>query len=114
MPETNLCDKLDEVAKGSVRKSAKEKELAEQGPAANKREAFVVDNKRQLRGLKKEEVLAICSKEGITYATLDRAKEDIVSKKTALAFGEEGSVDVPDESISSADLVKTGDGETVS
>ncbi|GBG68715.1 hypothetical protein CBR_g3257 [Chara braunii] len=113
-PGTNLRSKLDEAAKGSVKKSAKGKEHANQGAQTNNKEAFIFDNRCTLRGLKKDEVLAICAREGVTYTTLDRAKEDIVIKRVVLAFGESGPVDVPDDSNNSADLAKTDGVETTS
>ncbi|GBG63785.1 hypothetical protein CBR_g39329 [Chara braunii] len=102
---TNLKSRLDEVA---VRK---EKGVVEDevGPSNRKskvmtapsyvartvdRDTFVRENRRQLRGKKKKEVITIYEKEGVPYTTLELTKEVIVQERAAQAFeNEDGKKD---------------------
>ncbi|GBG72780.1 hypothetical protein CBR_g12348 [Chara braunii] len=88
-PRSEFRSKLDDVAaaKGT---SARKKVVArtdEQDVTLNNREAFMKDARKSLRRMKMDEVKALCAREGITYSTLDVAKEELVKKRTAQAFG---------------------------
>ncbi|GBG68229.1 hypothetical protein CBR_g2780 [Chara braunii] len=74
---TNLKTKLDEAVGGA---SLKDKGKRPVSPAeqACQRDVFVREARKQLRNLRKEEVIAICEKEGIEYTKLDPTKEAIV------------------------------------
>ncbi|GBG60249.1 hypothetical protein CBR_g3493 [Chara braunii] len=54
----------------------------------NDREVFLKDCRRELKPLKRDAVVAICENEGITYTTLEKAKEEIVQLRTRRACDE--------------------------
>ncbi|GBG83212.1 hypothetical protein CBR_g36826 [Chara braunii] len=110
-PGTNLRARMDEAAKASGSQPAKGKKPVE--VQMSQRDTFIADNRRILRPLKMDEVRILCTKEGVTYTTLDRAKEDIISKRVALAFGKQvadgGVQELSDDSAGgSADLGNAG------
>ncbi|GBG87755.1 hypothetical protein CBR_g45910 [Chara braunii] len=86
---TNLKSRLDDAACVSARKG-KGKVLDSPAKEAVDREAFVRNERKQLRALNKEAVVAICEQEGITYTTLDPTKEDIAQKRAPVVFDGEG------------------------
>ncbi|GBG87070.1 hypothetical protein CBR_g44526 [Chara braunii] len=96
---TNLKAKLDDAAGVSMRKTSLRisddaggasvrKGKAADNPTVqiNNRDAFLCDARKDLRKKNKEEILAICEKEGLTYSTLEPAKEAIAHLRTARAF----------------------------
>ncbi|GBG71510.1 hypothetical protein CBR_g8927 [Chara braunii] len=73
---TNLKAKLDEAV-GVSSKKDKGKCLVSPAKQACQREVFVREARKQLRNLKKEDIVGICKKEGVEYTTLNPTKEAI-------------------------------------
>ncbi|GBG67487.1 hypothetical protein CBR_g622 [Chara braunii] len=93
---SNLKTRLDEVAGPSARKTKKSDvaglaQSTEKDVDLNSKDAFLRAARKQLRGKKKEEVISICEKEGVTYTTLDPTKEAIAQKRTSRAFDDRGA-----------------------
>ncbi|GBG84442.1 hypothetical protein CBR_g38727 [Chara braunii] len=88
---TNLRTRLDEVAGPSSRKD-KGKAPASPDTQAVDRDVLLKNARRQLRNLKKDDVVAFCEKEGITYTKLDLTKEAIAQRRAGRAFGDDDTV----------------------
>ncbi|GBG89607.1 hypothetical protein CBR_g49397 [Chara braunii] len=124
---TNLKSKLDEAVGLSARATPGSKQGTVSAAKATKivdKDGFIADCGKQLKGMKKEGVMAICMQEGVTYSTLEKTKEDIVTRRVAKAFGKQ-QVSVPTDAIiieetsedtrtSSADLAQANGDEEVS
>ncbi|GBG42500.1 hypothetical protein CBR_g75926 [Chara braunii] len=80
---------LDKVAVATVDKGKRPMSPATQAVEANDRDAFLVETRRTLRPLKKDKVVTLCEKEGVTYSTLDKAKEELALKRADVAFGKD-------------------------
>ncbi|GBG71212.1 hypothetical protein CBR_g8515 [Chara braunii] len=114
---TNLKTKLDEAANDSARRAEKGKQptsMSKQAARANNKEGFMMDARRTLQGLKKDDIKAICDKEGVAYTTLDRTKEEIVLQCAAKAFestSNQATINVISEETEdvSADVAHAGD-----
>ncbi|GBG91555.1 hypothetical protein CBR_g52589 [Chara braunii] len=104
---TNLKSRLDDAACVSARKG-KEKVLDSPAKEAVDREAFIRNERKQLRALNKEAVVAICEREGITYTTPDPTKEDIARKRASVVFDGEGE----DKGVSVVEVTEDGDGNS--
>ncbi|GBG86111.1 hypothetical protein CBR_g41014 [Chara braunii] len=75
---TNLKSKLDEAADGSSRTmKAKDTPVV----LVSQREAALRDERKKLRNLKKDDVIAICEKEGMACTRLEDTKETIVQAR---------------------------------
>ncbi|GBG66788.1 hypothetical protein CBR_g68774 [Chara braunii] len=88
---TNLRNKLDDAAGPSACKDTGETVLA---GLVNRREIFVREERKQLRNLRKEEVISICKKEGIECTKLDPTKEAIIQGRADRAFESKNGTDV--------------------
>ncbi|GBG86994.1 hypothetical protein CBR_g44449 [Chara braunii] len=83
---SNLKTRLDKAA------TTAEKGKKQLGPAtlaveANDRDAFLAETRKYLKPLKKDKVMVLCAKEGVSYSTLDRTKEELALKRADVAFG---------------------------
>ncbi|GBG91348.1 hypothetical protein CBR_g52234 [Chara braunii] len=83
---SNLKSRLDKVAAGTMEKGKQPMTPAAQAFAANDRDAFLHETRKVLWPMKKENIVALCAKEGVTYTTLDKMKEEIANKRTDAAF----------------------------
>ncbi|GBG68708.1 hypothetical protein CBR_g3250 [Chara braunii] len=110
-PKSSFWEKLDEVdvvAGGSVPvpRTSKGKKKPCSGSEIgrdNDREALVRESKKEFHNLKKDDVMEICTKEGIKYTTLSETITEIINKCVERAFGkkpviQEVSDDVAGES----------------
>ncbi|GBG87606.1 hypothetical protein CBR_g45758 [Chara braunii] len=83
---SNLKARLDRVAAGTSDKGKRPLTPAAQAVAANDRDAFLMETKKVLRPMKKDEITVLCAKEGVTYTTLDKTKEEIAIKRVDAAI----------------------------
>ncbi|GBG77033.1 hypothetical protein CBR_g23359 [Chara braunii] len=83
---SNLKTRLDKVAT-TGKKGKKQLNPAVLAVEANDRDAFLAETRKFLKPLKKDKVVALCAKEGVTYSTLDKTKEDLALKRDDVAFG---------------------------
>ncbi|GBG79172.1 hypothetical protein CBR_g28888 [Chara braunii] len=121
MTQSNLKARLDEAAVQLTRKAGTGKEkvvpsltVKEKATPAplDSREVFLRKESKALRGMKKEEIMTICSKEDITYTTLEPTKEEIAQKRTTLIFDtDEGNVDKGKE-VSVFDVTEDGENDS--
>ncbi|GBG88474.1 hypothetical protein CBR_g47944 [Chara braunii] len=81
---TNLRKKIDAAAHASTAK----KKPAEASPVilVSHREATLRATRRELRNLKKDVVRHLCEEEGVTYTTLDAAKEAVAQARAEKAM----------------------------
>ncbi|GBG66107.1 hypothetical protein CBR_g55450 [Chara braunii] len=86
---SNLKTRLDKVATATAGKGKRPMSPATQAVEANDREAFLVDTRRALETLKKEKIVELFAKEGVSYSTLEKTKEELVLKRAEVAFGKD-------------------------
>ncbi|GBG66767.1 hypothetical protein CBR_g68753 [Chara braunii] len=96
---TNLKSKLDEAAGPSTRKTSctsAKKKMCAMSPAEqiDEREAFALMQRKRLKKLNKDQISAICDKEGIVYTKLEQTKEEIVCQRVARAFEDDKGKEV--------------------
>ncbi|GBG64979.1 hypothetical protein CBR_g48728 [Chara braunii] len=77
---TNLKSKMDAAAGVSTRKDVG-KGVVSLVVIVSQREAVLREERKKLRNLKKEDVVTICEKEGITYSKLETTKELIAQAR---------------------------------
>ncbi|GBG58757.1 hypothetical protein CBR_g157 [Chara braunii] len=102
---TNLKSRLDEAAGPSAHKppcsSSKKKGNSTPGIEMNDREAFVQQERKNLRKKNKEEIQRICREEDVAYTTLEPTKEEIIYRRVQWMFG----IDGPDKEKGKEDSV---------
>ncbi|GBG64431.1 hypothetical protein CBR_g44316 [Chara braunii] len=119
---TNLRAKLDDVAGPST---CKDKGRSVMAGSASRRDVFIREARKQLRNLRKEEIVSICEKEGIEYMKLDPTKKAIAQGRADRAFEVEvekesgkgkgkvdAVVDVPDDEGGNSDKSDEHDSTT--
>ncbi|GBG78177.1 hypothetical protein CBR_g26210 [Chara braunii] len=88
---SNLKTKLDGAAAATLDKGKRPMTPKTKSTTVNKRDAFLIEQRRFLKSKKKEDILTICADEGITYTTLEKTKEKIIHKRADAAFGKVGA-----------------------
>ncbi|GBG88573.1 hypothetical protein CBR_g48042 [Chara braunii] len=105
---TNLKTRMDIVAGVSTRKDHGVT-MASPMAIVNARDSHLQEETKKLRLLKKEDVLAICEKEGIDYTTLEPTKEEIAQRRTARVFDKDKGKKVKDSTV---DLTEGGNDDS--
>ncbi|GBG83367.1 hypothetical protein CBR_g37081 [Chara braunii] len=109
-PRSSFCERLYEAegtGGGALLQTVRGKKKAgnvHEVEIVSDREAFIRDARKELRNLKKDDVMEICMKEGVKYTTLVETVTEIISKRVERAFGkkafcEEISDDVAGEPL---------------
>ncbi|GBG64595.1 hypothetical protein CBR_g45652 [Chara braunii] len=83
---SNLKAQMDKVA-STAEKGKKQLSPEAMAIEANDRETFLQETRKMLKPLKKEKIVALCAKEGVSYSTLDKTKEELALKRAEKAFG---------------------------
>ncbi|GBG76949.1 hypothetical protein CBR_g23163 [Chara braunii] len=83
---SNLKTRLDKVVVAIADKEKRPMSPTTQVVEANDRDAFLFETRRTLKPLKKEKIVALCEKEGVTYSTLDKTKGELALKRADIAF----------------------------
>ncbi|GBG71241.1 hypothetical protein CBR_g8544 [Chara braunii] len=86
---SNLKTRLDKVAVATADKGKRPVSPATQAVEVNDREAFLSETRGTLKPLKKDKFVAICEKEGGSYSTLGKTKEELALKRADVAFGKD-------------------------
>ncbi|GBG89665.1 hypothetical protein CBR_g49518 [Chara braunii] len=80
---SNLRSKMDEVCTGKGKeKKGKDKVVADE----KEKEAFAKDERKSLRGMTKDALMAICDKEGVKYVGVKQTVDDMVAHRVKKAF----------------------------
>ncbi|GBG77276.1 hypothetical protein CBR_g23605 [Chara braunii] len=114
-PRTNLRERLDEVGRSAEGRTGKGKKKSSDplmGTRVAQCEAFMKETRKEFRNMKKDDVVAICDKEGIKYSTLHESVTKIITKRADAAFPNNKGKSIFIEEISDDVCGKGGEGET--
>ncbi|GBG82999.1 hypothetical protein CBR_g36528 [Chara braunii] len=96
---TDLCRRMEEAGRSTGK--GKTKATDAESSRVNDKQAFIKAEKKTLGNLKKDDITAICVKEGVKYTTLKQSVEEIIYVRVKRMYpGDDGGKihDVPDDS----------------
>ncbi|GBG85658.1 hypothetical protein CBR_g40389 [Chara braunii] len=106
-PRSNLRERLDEVVIGSGK--GKKKRTAQTPVRLNDRETFIRETRKALPQTK-DNLMAICTEEGIKYVNIRQSIDEIVAKRVLQAFppATMDSIDVSDDLVGDGSSKEVG------